>query len=191
MSYTFFDNFVARQRFRAALPHIRAGSRVCDIGCGLRGAFLQHAGSRIRFGVGLDYQPLPKNGNSLSRAFVRCDIVNGIPLNSGQFDHVVMLAVLEHLEKPKTLLQDIYRILIPGGSLILTWPQPLVDPLLHVLHRVGLVSHEMESDQHQQRIPTRDLISLLGEIGFQRFRHERFELGLNNLLVSFKGVSAI
>jgi len=189
MSYTLFDNFVARQRFRAALPHIRQDSRVCDIGCGLHGAFLRYAGSRVRFGVGLDYQPFPKNRDSLSRMFVRCNIVEGIPLNDAQFDHVVMLAVLEHLETPKTLLEDIYRILIPGGSLIMTWPQPLVDPLLHVLHRVGLVSHEMESDQHQQRIPTPDLISMLGGMGFQGFTHEHFELGLNNLLVSVKGVS--
>ena len=54
MSYTGLDQFIARQRFRAAYPHIRKGARVCDLGCGLDAAFLDYAAERIAHGVGVD-----------------------------------------------------------------------------------------------------------------------------------------
>ena len=46
MPYTGLDHFIARQRFRAAYPHIRKGARVCDLGCGLDAAFLDFAAER-------------------------------------------------------------------------------------------------------------------------------------------------
>jgi hypothetical protein len=56
MPYTRIDHFIAKMRFRAAYPHIRPGSRVCDLGCGLETAFLDYASDRIAMGVGLDDQ---------------------------------------------------------------------------------------------------------------------------------------
>jgi ubiquinone/menaquinone biosynthesis C-methylase UbiE len=97
-----------------------------------------------------------------------------------------MLAVLEHIADPSTMLTEIFRILVPGGSLIMTWPQPLVDPILGFLSRAGMVSGEMESDHHQPRIPLDRLEAMLRKIGFREFKHRKFELGMNNLLVSWK-----
>jgi 2-polyprenyl-3-methyl-5-hydroxy-6-metoxy-1,4-benzoquinol methylase len=105
-------------------------------------------------------------------------------LPSEQFDHVVMLAVLEHLVEPEPVLREAHRLLAPGGSLILTWPAALVDPILHALRGFHLISAEMESDEHQKRIPVSDLEQMLRRIGFQKFLHRRFEFGLNNLMVA-------
>jgi len=185
MSYTAFDRFVARQRFRAAIPHIRVRSRVCDVGCGIDAKFLHYAKSRIQFGVGLDYQAIA-GCSSGSMALVRCDMTDGVPLRGEQFDHVVMLAVFEHLERPCDILIDVHRVLLPGGSLIMTWPQAVVDPILNLLHRIGFVSSEMESDQHQSRLPLQAVLAMLKKIGFANFTHRRFEFGLNNLLVAEK-----
>lgn len=184
MSYTAFDRFVAWQRFRAAVSYVQPNSRVCDVGCGLEGSFLRYARSRIRAGVGLDYQELQNSERGM--LLVQCDLTRSIPLQDGVFDHAVMLAVLEHLESPQPLLAEIFRILAPGGSLIMTWPNSIVDPILNVLHSMRLVSGEMESDKHQPRIPVEHLVSMLKQIGFVRFKHRRFELGMNNLLVSWK-----
>src|SRR6266436_982076 len=153
MPYTEIDHFIARMRFRAAYPHLNAGSRVCDLGCGLEMAFLDFAEDKIARGVGVD-------------------------------DQVVMLAVFEHLVQPEFVLRESFRILVPGGSLIMTWPAAMVDPILNVLHTLHLVSDEMESDEHQKRIPVSEVQRLLERAGFQEFHHERFELGLNNLMVA-------
>jgi ubiquinone/menaquinone biosynthesis C-methylase UbiE len=184
MSYTGLDQFIARMRFRAAYPHIRKGSRVCDLGCGLDAAFLDFAAERIAHGVGVDDQV--RDGAVGRWQRVRADIRAALPLVSAQFDHVVMLAVLEHLAEPEPVLREAYRILAPGGSLILTWPSAMVDPLLKVLHGLRLVSDEMESDEHQQRIPVGTLQQMLHRIGFNEFIHYTFELGLNNLVVATK-----
>jgi len=109
---------------------------------------------------------------------------SALPFPEGHFDHVVMLAVLEHLTEPEVVLREAYRVIAPGGSLILTWPSAMVDPILNVLHKLRLISDEMESDEHQKRIPVEALEAMLRRIGFQRFVHRRFELGLNNLMVA-------
>lgn len=183
MAYTAFDRAVALLRFRAALPYVQPGSRVCDIGCGLSVQFLHKVRSRISFGVGIDDQVSDAPAGICA---VRGSIVRGLPFKKEQFDHAVMLAVLEHLPRPEPLLAEVYRILAPDGSLIMTWPQALIDPALHLLNAIGFVSKEMESDEHQPRVPTSELISILAEIGFTDHQHRRFEFGLNNLLVCRK-----
>jgi hypothetical protein len=60
----------------------------------------------------------------------------------------------------------------------------MVDPILRVLHALHLVSDEMESDEHQKRIPVEALQQMLHRIGFQKFIHHHFEFGLNNLMVA-------
>ena len=184
MAYTDVDHLIARLRFRAAYPHIRTGSRVCDVGCGLEAAFLDYAADRIADGVGVDDQV--EDGAQGRWRRVRADIRAGVPLPSGQFDHVVMLAVLEHLSEPEPVLREAHRLLVPGGSLILTWPAAAVDPILSALRKLRLVSKEMESDEHQERIPVGQLQEMLRAVGFDKFLHRRFEFGLNNLLVAWR-----
>jgi ubiquinone/menaquinone biosynthesis C-methylase UbiE len=182
MGYTAFDRFVARQRFRAAMPHLKPQSRVCDVACGLNADFLDFVADRIASGTGLDDQ-VAENGGGRWR-YIRTDITKPFPLEDSSFDHVVMLAALEHLPQPEPVLRETFRVLAPGGSLIMTWPQPLVDPILGVLHKMRLVSDEMESQEHQRRVPLPRLLATLRQIGFSDFVHTRFELGMNNLLVA-------
>lgn len=184
MPYTGLDHFIARMRFRAAYPHIRAGSRVLDLGCGLEAAFLEFASGRIGSGVGLDDQV--EEGTRGRWRCVRADLREPLPFPDGGFDHVVMLAVLEHLMEPEKVLREAHRVIAPGGSLILTWPSSKVDPILRVLHELHLVSDEMESEEHQKRIPVETLQEILRDIGFQKFTHRTFEFGLNNLLVAVR-----
>jgi ubiquinone/menaquinone biosynthesis C-methylase UbiE len=182
MAYTGIDHFIARLRFRAAIPHVREGSRILDLGCGLEAAFLEYVAGKIAHGVGLDDQV--ESGKQGRWERVRADIHSPLPFPDARFDHVVMLAVLEHLPNPEPVLREAYRVIGSGGSLIMTWPSSLVDPILYVLHGVRLVSEEMESDEHQKRIPVDKLQGMLQRIGFKKFIHERFEFGLNNLMVA-------
>jgi len=182
MAYTEIDHFIAKMRFRAAYPHLNEGSRVCDLGCGLEMAFLDFAEDKIARGVGIDDQV--ESGTHGRWQRIHADLRGSLPFDDGQFDHVVMLAVFEHLVQPEFVVHEAFRILVPGGSLIMTWPAAMVDPILNVLHTLRLVSDEMESDEHQKRIPVSEVQRLLERVGFREFHHEKFELGLNNLMVA-------
>ena len=182
MPYTEIDHFIAKMRFRAAYPHLTAGSRVCDLGCGLEMAFLDFAEDKIALGVGVDDQV--ESGTHGRWQRIHADLRGRLPFNDREFDHVVMLAVFEHLVEPEAVLREAFRILAPGGSLIMTWPAAMVDPILNMLHTLRLVSDEMESDEHQKRIPVSEVQRLLERVGFLEFQHEKFELGLNNLMVA-------
>lgn len=182
MPYTEIDHFIAKMRFRAAYPYLSAGSRVCDLGCGLEMAFLDFSEDKIARGVGIDDQV--ESGTHGRWERIHADLRGRLPLNDAQFDHVMMLAVFEHLAEPESVLREAFRILAPGGSLIMTWPAAMVDPILNVLHTLHLVSDEMESDEHQKRMPVTEVQRLLEHVGFRQFHHEKFELGLNNLMVA-------
>ena len=92
-------------RFRAAYPYIRPGARVCDLGCGLEAGFLDYASDRIAMGVGVDDQVEEGVRGRWQR--VRADLRAPLPFPDGHFDHVVMLAVLEHLTEPEKVLRGV------------------------------------------------------------------------------------
>lgn len=180
-SYTAFDRWVATFRHRQAIRHLRPRARVCDLGCGVETMFLAELiGASLR--VGVDYQPMTRVAHG--PFIVRADVTHPLPFRDGSFDCVTMLAVIEHLGSPERVLRESYRLLAPGGMVILTWPAALVDPLLAALARLGFVSPEMESDHHQPRRPAHRWMELLRGIGFTDIRHTTFELGLNHLLVA-------
>ena len=157
---------------------------MCDIGCGSGAPFLLHVASRLSAGVGLDEYAGESKQEKIS--VVRADITADLPLESEQFDHVTMLAVLEHLQEPGKVLAEAYRVLRPGGSLIMTWPSSLVDPILAILTRIKLVNDELGFDQHQPRIPIAKLKEMLSNTGFGQIENGTFEFGLNNWLVAHK-----
>ena len=184
MSYTKVDHFIARMRFRAAYPQLTTASRVCDLGCGLEMAFLDFAEDKIAKGVGIDDQV--ESGMRGRWQRIHADLRARLPFNDAEFDHVVMLAVFEHLVQPEAVLREAFRILVPGGSLIMTWPAAMVDPILNALHSLHLISDEMESDEHLKRMPVSEVQAMLKRVGFREFNHRKFELGLNNLMVAIR-----
>lgn len=187
MSYTSFDRFVAWCRFRGAAPHIKPQSRVCDLGCGSGAPFLHYIKPRLIFGVGLDEHTGTSTDDKIS--IVRADITASLPLEADHFDYVTMLAVLEHLVEPAPVLGEAFRILRPGGSLVMTWPSSAVDPMLRILTRIHLVCDDLGFEQHQKRLPLATLEQMLRHIGFAGIISGKFELGLNNWLVAQKDAS--
>jgi len=146
--------------------------------------FLRHVGSGVGFRVGLDQQPVVARPHGAG--LVRGDVGNPLPFRDASFDHVTLLAVIEHLREPDGVLREAHRILAPGGSLILTWPNARVDSILTVLRWIGLVSAEMRSDQHQPRRSPAEWAAKLSALGFHDIVHRRFEMGFNNVLVALK-----
>lgn len=106
-------------------PYIRPESHILDIGCGT-GAFLQLLGSQgysNLYGIDISAFALQEAQKHTPNLKVCCnDLQSAISLNDQQFDLISCLDVIEHLINPFVVLQEIARLLKPGGILLLTTP---------------------------------------------------------------------
>jgi len=54
-----------------------------------------------------------------------CDFhtdIENLPFNNDEFDSIICLEVIEHVSNPFKALEEIYRVLKPGGKILLTAP---------------------------------------------------------------------
>jgi SAM-dependent methyltransferase len=115
--------FIARSRLRFAVGELvdrlaLAGRGTwLDLGCGSRP---YESMFDVEHYVGLDvpvsgHPPVSKHHDLLFDG-------NNLPVRSGTIDGVLCTQVLEHTANPEGLLREIWRVLKPGGSLVMTAP---------------------------------------------------------------------
>ena len=97
-------------------PH---GRRVLDVGCGT-GRHLEWLSPAAGLALGID----PSAGMLERARFkgleVRLGALPNLPVGDGTFDAVVCALVLEHVPDLGEALRDIRRVLVPGGSLVVS-----------------------------------------------------------------------
>jgi 2-polyprenyl-3-methyl-5-hydroxy-6-metoxy-1,4-benzoquinol methylase len=112
-------------------PTSFAGKRLCDVGCAT-GQFLQFTS---------EYRPGYQLGVEVSEECVIAARASGLNVHQGdfleikeQFDYVSMWHVIEHLPRPRAFVEHAYRLLAPGGSLLIETPA------------VGVISESFRED---------------------------------------------
>lgn len=187
MNEPFFEPIFRKLRFWKITSGIPDGSILCDVGCGPRGALLFTVKERISRGYGFDRRVEDKADGKITLKNLDMDREN-IPLDDNSMDAVTSLAVLEHLDNPRHILGEIFRILKPGGTLLLTTPTPAAKPVLEFLaYRAGLVSRR-EIDEHKHYFNLEELRKILEETGFRpdNINCRIFQLGFNNFVKALK-----
>ena len=149
-------------------PSLRSG-RILDIGCGTYPYFLAHTLFREKFAI--DQIPIPKNtAMELRIESFSLDLETkpDLPFGDQFFEAVTLLAVVEHLDPSlmALLFKEVYRVLKPGGMVILTTPAALSDGLLRLMARVNLVSAE-EIREHAYAYTLPLLGWYFGQAGFE------------------------
>ncbi|WP_268890881.1 class I SAM-dependent methyltransferase [Cognatilysobacter lacus] len=94
------------------------GGAVLDVGCADRWIENELPGHCAY--VGLDH-PAIGGATYGARPTIFGDATR-LPLRDGVFDYVVALEVVEHLPDPYAALQEMARVIKPGGGLILSMP---------------------------------------------------------------------
>jgi SAM-dependent methyltransferase len=178
------DRLLQAWRARMARPWIPPGANVLDIGCH-QGEFLRSLGERIGPSVGFD--PLTTPVATERYRLIDSVFSEPAPFGDGSFDAVVMLATLEHIRDKDALGRGCFRLLRPGGRLIITVPAGLVDAIVHTLCVLRLADG-MSLEEHHGYDP-RTTPEVFGRHGFVLEHRRRFQLGLNHLFVLRKPVT--
>jgi len=140
------ERFLSKERGKIAnrrIPVRAREGRILDIGCGEYPYFLLHTDFREKYGVD---RLTRKSRNEIFGDNVRVLNLNiekedRLPFPDEYFTVVTMLAVFEHIEPERLpkILNEIHRVLMPGGLYIMTTPAAWTDGLLRMMAKVRWV----------------------------------------------------
>jgi SAM-dependent methyltransferase len=132
-------------RYRWAAEVI-AGGGVLDAGCG-GGWGTAVLAERAREAVGIDLSPTAvldaESAYGESVQFLLGDL-RDLPLADGEFGHVVCFEALAHVAEPERVLDELCRVLRPGGTLLVSVPNPATYPAGNPLHLSETTPDELE-----------------------------------------------
>lgn len=167
MKFKLIIKLTKKLRAKQALKYIKKGGSHLDIGCGDK--FLLKR-SPCDYKIGLD----KIYGDYIKKT---------IPLNK-KFDYITMLAVLEHLDYPKDIIKESYRLLKKGGYLIITTPKYRSYKITRIY---GRSYGEKINPKHKQYFTKQGLFELLKPF-FKIIEYKTFEFGLNQFIVAKKQI---
>jgi len=145
-----------------------AGGAVLDCCCG-DGILLPALARKFERVAGMDI-----SGEMLElarqRAPAGCEVVQGsvaaMPFEAGEFDAVTFRGAFHHLEDPARCLEEVRRVLRPGGRIVMV--EPNGDPLLWRLVRIVYCRLSRRFSAAHRFFRSEELREMLAEAGFEQ-----------------------
>ena len=182
---TFVDRvgvWLSERAIRRELPH-RADLEVLELGCGFRATQLVALAPCLKRGVGVDFQIAPELLGREKFTFHQGTIEAALLTLAGQnFDAVLLISVLEHLNDPLFVIEAVRGLLKRSGALLINVPTWRGKGFIEFsAFRLGL-SPKPEIEDHKMYYDKRDLWPLLVRAGFKpsliKLRYHKFGLNL-------------
>ncbi|MCK9304074.1 MAG: class I SAM-dependent methyltransferase [Bacteroidales bacterium] len=142
--------------------YIKPGERLLDIGCG-DGYFVRRSKCTERYGLD------KRTGD---------EVTDSLDFPDSYFDYVTMLAVIEHIADPRSIMKEIHRVLKPEGRLIFTTPKKQAEILIRLYAKNIDEEHETYYDLQQVKQLAGHLFHIQG--------HHTFIFGLNQCFCLLK-----
>ena len=140
------------------------GRTVLDIACGAGYAapILVQAGAISYDGVDLNAQLINYDNQTYGANNIRYTIGNICTFDNGrQYDLITCFETIEHVPDYRSALQNLFRLLQPGGKLLISSPnRPITSPQAHTLNA------KPSNAFHVQEFLPDELIRALQAVGF-------------------------
>lgn len=161
--------------------------RILDVGCG-PGALGGHCGKRPGaewFGGDLwEHQLAQAKEKGTYRGLFQCHLLDGLPLKAQSVDVVVAGEVLMYLPNSRKLLEEIHRVLVPGGTAYvynpISWAPRLMRGLKELVRLVHLesdaIAFNRKDDWRDAQRPAR-----VTYYSFDGLKAEISSVGLNSI----------
>jgi len=106
------------------------------------------------------------------------------PMEGKQFDTIVLLAVIEHID-----VSDVYLIfdkfskhLKKSGKILITTPNPKSKWILELLAAIGILDKQ-NIDEHKHYWDKKDIVDLANKNGFKVIEYKIFQLRFNQFAI--------
>lgn len=171
-TYSYFRRFIDGLR----LSDLPAGSHVLDL-CARTGNgtlyFYQHG--KVNSAVCADVSL--KMGEICQKRLKEDGFYNftwvhfldySLPFAAGEFDHILCFETIEHVSQPERLIAELGRVIKPGGTMILTTPNVLWEPV----HALAAITGMHHSEGPHRFIRRRRLLTMVRQAGFEVEKEE-------------------
>jgi SAM-dependent methyltransferase len=176
-----FGVWLSSLRMRRAVRDF-SGKRVGDFGCGYEARFARTLLDRVEKLVLVDVALAPDLKDVVKVRAIEGELPAALEeLEAASLDVILLNSVLEHLWEPEWALAESWRILRPGGTLMVNVPSWRGKRFLELsAFRFGTSPAE-EMDDHKRYYDPRDLWPLLVRAGFKpsQIKCYRHKFGLN------------
>lgn len=151
------------------LERYRKNGRLLDVGSGF-GFFVAEMENKGWEAVGVEIsQRALDYARSVLGMIVHPGPLEKVDFPDNHFDAVTGFYVIEHLPFPKAFLRECYRILKPGGLLLLRYPH--TTPIKNLLHFLGVENRLYDLPAHLCDFSPRMIQQCLERSGFEKCQH--------------------
>ena len=177
-----FDHWAAKaddpSRFGAALGEARRG-KLLDVACGpgvVTAALAPEASSVAAFDA--TEEMLEKAKARCAKAGVgnvafRSGDAESLPFEDAEFDGVVTRLAIHHFANPQRALDEIFRVLRPGGAAVIVDVVSSEDPDQSKLHNA---IERLRDPSHVRMLPASQLDAGISRAGFRHLEHATWDM---------------
>jgi SAM-dependent methyltransferase len=175
------DNKVHTQYGRIfRLAGVIPRGRILDIGCGA-GPGLRYLTRYTPKVFGVDHVAYPlTEAQKLTNAagLVQADVSYSLPFADQSFDIVLLSELIEHLRNSRPLIFECYRVLRPGGTVVITTPN-----LRDIRRKIApLLGKPWSGDTDPTHINLQDPEHLTDDMISARFQEVRWRSGVKPMV---------
>jgi SAM-dependent methyltransferase/pimeloyl-ACP methyl ester carboxylesterase len=126
------------------------------------------------------------NSSFINERFVLADLEAGLPFPAEFFDHACCNLVISYLQNPDTMLKELWRVLRPGGRVVISSLKPDAD--LSEIYRnfISVAEDPLEIEEGRQLLNNAGMIRLKDAYGIYHFSSEKELRGMARKAGFFK-----